>query len=53
MGPWQGEDTGLTCTELLDESDVEKLLAYQKDLYSLATAAGGMMMMRVSSITTM
>jgi hypothetical protein len=41
------------CEELLEEFDVEKLLAYQMELYSLATVAGRMMTKRVSVITTM
>ena len=31
------------CKELLEESDVEKLLTYQMYSYSLVRAAGGMM----------
>ena len=41
------------CKESLEKLDDEKLPAYQMHLYSLATAAGGMMMRRVSTITMM
>ena len=44
---------GLMCKELLEELDVEKLLAYQMHLYSLAAAACRMMTRRVSAITMM
>ncbi len=41
----------LMCKESLEELDVEKLSAYQMHSYSLAAAAGRMMMRRVSAIT--